>query len=93
MHLSRPPIALDAALWAEAPDTALNALRSQQTGDIRLDATGDDPITAQVAQLLLAAQAAASARGAVLRLERPSPSVVESLAALGLGDLLQGGQA
>ncbi len=82
------PLDLDPVDWLDAPQAAVAALLARADGGPVIDAASAGPIPAQIAQLLLAARASAAESGQRLRIERPSLAVVQSLAALGLTDLL-----
>lgn len=79
---------LDPDAWIDAPQVAVETLLSRVAGGLVIDASGAGPVPAQVAQLLVAARATARMQGRSFRLDSPSDAVRQSLAAIGLADLL-----
>ena len=77
-------IILNSAEWLDAPQTVLDTLKSVKSGTVTIDASASEPIGAQIAQLLLAAQKTAADNNGLLKIEDASEAFLNSLETLGL---------
>ncbi len=85
--MARPePLTLELsdADWFANPERVVEMIARHSEGDVAVNAENSGPILAQTAQILLAAKKTAEARGATLKLEKPSGQLCESLRFLGL---------
>lgn len=83
-------VVLDVEGWLDSPQPIIDDLRARASGSIMIDASASQPVSAQVAQLLLAARQTAVANNGTFEIVQPSEAVQSSLELLGLSELLRG---
>lgn len=82
------PIELVPATWTDDPQAVVDAMTEQTDRGIVIDGSPAGKISAQVAQLLLAGQAHALARGSEFSIENISDAGRASLETLGVAEQL-----
>ena len=87
------PLALRPDEWMDSPLAIIEQLVAQEEGDIVFDGSTAGTLPAQVAQLLVSCHNTAAERGAKLQILNPSEAVQQSLAGLGLGEILLGDES
>ncbi|MEL6840139.1 MAG: STAS domain-containing protein [Pseudomonadota bacterium] len=83
-------IVLDVEGWLDSPQAVIDELRASASGQIVIDASAAGPVSAQVAQLLLAARQSVLAHSGSFEVHQPSEAVQRSVEMLGLSDVLLG---
>ena len=77
-------IILNSTEWLDAPQTVLDTLKSMTSGTVTIDASAQEPIGGQIAQLLLAAKKTAADNDWSLKIEDASEAFTKSVETLGL---------
>lgn len=81
-------IVLDVEGWLDTPQPIVEALQTRKADKIIIDASQAPAVSAQVAQLLIAAQQTALMHDGAFEIHNPSDAARRSLTTLGLSDLL-----